>query len=119
MLLSRHTRRRDFFALVGSAVAEWPLVSRAQQSDQIRRIGVLMGTAAEDTESKAELTAFRDSLAKLGWVEGNTIHIDYRYPDNPDQYPRLAKELIALQPGITGMPRINRRQSMALYDAVT
>jgi ABC-type uncharacterized transport system substrate-binding protein len=93
-------RRRDFIALVGSAVAEWPLVSRAQQSAQIRLVGVLMGTAAEDTESKAQLTAFRDSLAKLGWVEGNTIHIDYRYPDNPDQYPRLAKELIALHPEV-------------------
>ena len=93
-------RRRDFIALVSGAVAEWPLVPRAQQSDQIRRIGVLMGTAGEDTESRAELTGFRDSLAKLGWVEGNTIHIDYRYPDNPDQYPRLAKELIALHPEV-------------------
>ena len=93
-------RRRDFIALVGGAVAEWPLVARAQQSDQIRRIGVLMGTAAEDTESKAELAGFRDSLAKLGWIEGSTIHIDYRFPANPDQYPILAKELIALRPEV-------------------
>ena len=42
-----------------------------------------MGTAGEDTESKAELTGLRDSLAKLGWVEGNTIHIDYRYMVKP------------------------------------
>ena len=78
----------------------WPLAARAQQAPGIRRIGVLMGTPAQDAESKAELAAFRDSLAKLGWVEGNTIHIDYRYPDNPDQYPRLAKELITLHPEV-------------------
>jgi hypothetical protein len=61
------------------------------------RIGVLMGTPAEDAESKAEFAALRDGLAKLGWIEGNTIHVDYRFPANPDQYPRLAKELIALR----------------------
>ena len=93
-------RRRDFVKTTAVWAMTWPLAARAQQAPGIRRIGVLMGTAADDTESRAELTAFRDSLAKLGWVEGNTIHIDYRYPDNPDQYPRLAKELIALHPEV-------------------
>jgi putative tryptophan/tyrosine transport system substrate-binding protein len=93
-------RRREFIALLGGAAAGWPLAGRAQQASGTRRIGVLMGTAAEDTESKAELAAFRDSLGKLGWVEGSTIHIDYRFVANPDQYPRLAKELIALRPEV-------------------
>ena len=92
-------RRRKFLSLLGSAAA-WPLSARAQQASGMRRIGVLMGTAAEDAESKAELAGFRDSLGKLGWVEGNTIHIDYRFVANPDQYPRLAKELIALRPEV-------------------
>jgi putative ABC transport system substrate-binding protein len=92
-------RRREFICFIGGATA-WPLTARAQQASGTRRIGVLMGTAAEDTESKAELAAFRDSLGKLGWVEDNTIHIDYRFVADPDQYPRLAKELIALRPEV-------------------
>ena len=75
-------RRREFICFIGGGAAAWPLAARAQQTPRTR-IGVLMGTAGEDTESKAELTGLRDSLAKLGWVEGNTIHIDYRYMVNP------------------------------------
>jgi putative ABC transport system substrate-binding protein len=93
-------RRREFVKLLGGSAVTWPLAARAQQASGMRRIGVLMGTAGEDTASKAELTGFRESLAKLGWVEGNTIHIDYRYMVNPDQYPELAKELIALHPEV-------------------
>jgi putative ABC transport system substrate-binding protein len=83
-------RRREFITLVGGGAAAWPLAARAQQASGMRRIGVLMGTAAEDAESKAELAGFRDSLGKLGWVEGNTIHIDYRFVANPDQYRERA-----------------------------
>ena len=93
-------RRREFITLLGGTAAAWPLAARGQQASGMRRIGVLMGTPAEDAESKAELAALRDGLAKLGWIEGNTIHLDYRFPANPDQYPRLAKELIALRPEV-------------------
>src|SRR6516225_5821055 len=93
-------RRREFITFVGTSAAAWPLAARAQQASGMRRIGVLMGTPAQDAESKAELAGFRDSLAKLGWIEGSTIHIDYRFQANPDQYPILAKELIALRPEV-------------------
>ena len=93
-------RRREFITFVGTSAAAWPLAARAQQASGMWRIGVLMGTPAQDAESKAELAGFRDSLAKLGWIEGSTIHIDYRFPANPDQYPILAKELIALRPEV-------------------
>jgi putative ABC transport system substrate-binding protein len=93
-------RRREFIAFVGTSAVAWPLAARAQQASGMRRIAVLMGTPAQDAESKAELAGFRDSLAKLGSIEGSTIHIDYRFPANPDQYPILAKELIALRPEV-------------------
>ena len=93
-------RRREFICFAGSSAVAWPLAARAQQASAMRQIGVLMGTPAQDAESKAELAGFRDSLAKLGWIEGRTIHIDYRFPANPDQYPILAKELIGLGPEV-------------------
>jgi hypothetical protein len=48
----------------------WPLAARAQQSDRMRRIGVLMSLAADDKEGQARLNAFVQSLQELGWTEG-------------------------------------------------
>jgi putative ABC transport system substrate-binding protein len=74
---------------------------RAQQSATPRRIGVLMSLAADDPRWKALLAGLRDGLARLGWIEGRTIHIDYRFAGgNPDQFSVLAKELIALHPEV-------------------
>jgi ABC-type uncharacterized transport system substrate-binding protein len=92
--------RREFITLLGAAVA-WPLAARAQRSEQMRRIGVLMGDAEDDPEVKARLTAFREALDRLGWSEGRNVRIDYRFAaNNPDQYQPLAKQLIRLQPDV-------------------
>src|SRR5262245_61725578 len=91
-------RRREFITLFGGAAATWPLISRAQ-SDQVRRIGVLVGLAEDDPQTKARLGGFRQELERRGWSEGRNVRIDYRFaPSGPDRYQPLAKELIALQP---------------------
>jgi len=71
-------KRREFISLLGGAVA-WPLAARAQQPQQMRRIGVLMPFAEDDPEAKARLVAFRQGLEKRGWSEGRNIRIDTRF----------------------------------------
>ncbi len=92
-------KRREFVALVGG-LAAWPLAARAQQHDQMRRIGVLMGYAESDSEGQAFVVAFREGLQKLGWVENRNMRIDYRWAtsDDSDSIEQFAKELVALQP---------------------
>ena len=94
-------RRRDFITLLGGA-AVWPLAAHAQQSERVRRIGVLMGYAESDSEAQAQIAAFRDGLQKLGWTEDRNIRIDTRgaTPDDADSMQRFAKELVALQPDL-------------------
>ena len=71
-------RRRKFITLLGGAVA-WPLAARAQQSERMRRIGVLMHTAADEPESQARLAAFMQGLQESGWAVGRNLRIDYRW----------------------------------------
>jgi putative tryptophan/tyrosine transport system substrate-binding protein len=95
-------RRREFITLLGGAVAAWPLAAHAQQPDRVRRIGVLMGYPENDSEAQAYITAFRDGLRKLGWMEDRNIRIDTRWttPGDADSIQRFAKELVALQPDL-------------------
>jgi putative tryptophan/tyrosine transport system substrate-binding protein len=95
-------RRRRFITLLGGAAVAWPLAARAQQSDRVRRIGVLMAFAESDREGQALVAAFREGLQKLGWAEGRNIRIDYRWatPGDAESRQRFAKELVALQPDL-------------------
>ena len=70
--------RRQFISALGGAAASWPLAARAQQSDRMRRIGVLMTIAEDDPESKARVAVFEQSLQRLGWSIGQNMRIDYR-----------------------------------------
>jgi putative ABC transport system substrate-binding protein len=94
-------KRREFITLLGGAAA-WPLAARAQQTERMRRIGVLMGYAESDSDAQAKVAAFREGLQKLGWAEGRNIRIDTRWPIPADSesMQQFAKELVALQPDL-------------------
>jgi putative ABC transport system substrate-binding protein len=93
-------RRREFITLIGGAVA-MPLVAGAQQRERMRRIGVLMSTAAADPEGQARIAAFRQGLQKLGWTEGQNVQVDVRWGGgDADLDRRFAAELVALSPDV-------------------
>jgi putative ABC transport system substrate-binding protein len=97
MLLSRHTRRREFITLLGSA-AVWPLAARAQQpAARVRRIAVLLRVAQDDRDAQRDLQNFRKGLWELGWTAGSNILIEYRYASaDPAQMQTHAAELVGL-----------------------
>jgi hypothetical protein len=79
--------------------AGWPLAAHAQQTERMRRIGVLAGQAESDHEAQSWVAAFREELQKLGWTEGRNIEIDTRWARaDVESMKRFAKELVALQP---------------------
>jgi putative tryptophan/tyrosine transport system substrate-binding protein len=103
-------RRRAFISgLAGSAVA-WPIALRAQQSERVRRIGVLMNVAADDAEGQAHLAAFRQILQQLGWSDGSNVSIDARWAKNDiDLDRKYAAELVSLEPDVilaSGSPSV-------------
>ena len=100
MLFSRHTKRRAFIKLLGGTAA-WPLAARAQQGERMRRIGVLMLSAADDPEFQARITAFVQGLAQLGWLDGRNVRIDTRWgAADADRVRKYAAELVALAPDV-------------------
>jgi len=93
-------KRRDFITLFGGATA-WPLAARAQQGERMRRIGVLMGIAADDPAGQVRLAAFLQGLQQLGWTEGRNVRIDIRWGAGDAERNRaLATELVALAPDV-------------------
>jgi len=94
-------KRRAFITLICGAAAAWPLAARAQQTDRVRRIGVLMSTAADDAEGQARLRAFVQGLQELGWTDGRNVRFDYRWPaGDAERIRRYAAELVALAPDV-------------------
>ena len=94
-------RRREFIKGIAGATATWPLAARAQQSDRVRRIGILMPLAADDLEAQARMTAFVQGLQQLGWTDGSNVRIDTRWAaGNADAVRKYAAELVALAPDV-------------------
>jgi putative ABC transport system substrate-binding protein len=105
-------RRREFIILLSGTTAIWPTAVRAQ----IARIGVLMGTAAEDPEGQARITAFRQGLQKLGLAEGQNARIDVRWTAGDAALERkFATELVTLTPDVilaTASPTVAALQAV-------
>jgi putative tryptophan/tyrosine transport system substrate-binding protein len=94
-------KRREFIGLVGGAAAAWPLAVRAQQVERLRRVGVLMNSAATDTTFQSYLAAFIQGLRQLGWTEGQNLRIDVRWnAGDPALARTYAAELIGLTPDV-------------------
>ena len=93
-------RRREFITLLSGTTIIRPIAAWAQQREQIARIGVLM-SAGDDPEGQARITAFRQSLQKLGWTEGQNLRIDVRWTGGDAALERkFATELVTLTPDV-------------------
>jgi putative ABC transport system substrate-binding protein len=92
-------RRREFFGVLGGAVTAWPLAAHAQQTDRMRRVGVLVQTAGALSQERLE--AFHREMRNLGWTNGTNVQFDIRSGDNtPARLPSLALPLIAQKPDV-------------------
>ena len=101
-------RRREFITLVGGAAATWPVLARAQQTERVRRVGVILSVAQNDPGGQVRVGTFREELQKLGWAAGRNIHFDYLWTgDDAGKNRTAAKELVDLAPDvilISGQP---------------
>lgn len=95
--------RRAFLRTLSASLLAAPGGGEAQQTGQMRRIGVLMGLGAEsDPPTKARVAAFRKALQTLGWEDGRNIRTDIRWATTSDapSMQKFAKELLALRPDV-------------------
>jgi putative ABC transport system substrate-binding protein len=94
-------RRREFITLVGGTAAAWPLEARAQQAERVRRVGVLLPAAADESQFQAWVGSFLQELTLLGWSIGRSVRIDTRWATaNAAEVRRHAAELAALAPDV-------------------
>jgi putative tryptophan/tyrosine transport system substrate-binding protein len=94
-----HVRRREL--ILGGAVVALPLAARAQQGERMRRIGVLLPTAADDAVYQTRMAVFLGGLKQLGWTGGRNVRIDTRWAaGDADLIRKYAGELVALGPDV-------------------
>jgi putative ABC transport system substrate-binding protein len=95
-------RRRQFITLVGSAAVAWPLVARAQQSERVPHIAVLMPYAENDPETSPRVRALRQGLLQLGWTEGRNVRLEQHrwFGPDADSMRKLTRELVDLRPDV-------------------
>ena len=89
--------RREFITGLGSAAA-WPLAALAQQGDRVRRIGMLVPGDENDPLWKTWVSAFIQSLAVLGWIDGRNVRMDLRWGRaDINRMRAFAQELVGLR----------------------
>jgi putative tryptophan/tyrosine transport system substrate-binding protein len=93
-------KRREFITLVGGAAA-WPVATRAQQRERVRRIGVLHTTAADDPEGQVRNAAFLQALEQFGWTDSGNVRIETRWAaGDADRIRRFVAELVMSAPDV-------------------
>ena len=92
--------RRELIAALGGAAAAWPLAARGQQRERMRRIGVLVTTAADDPEGQARVAAFLQGLQQWGWAVGGNVQIDLRFSADDAVIRKHASDLAILAPDV-------------------
>jgi len=120
-------RRREFILALGGAAVAWPRAARAQQSERMRRIGVLSNPGPDDAEMQSRNTVFVQALQELGWTVGRNLHIDYRWSHgDADRLRADAAELVALGPdvllatsGVSILPLVQASRSLPIVFAQT
>ena len=111
-------QRREFITILSGAAAAgvWPLAVRAQQGERVRRIGLLMGYPEGDQQARANVTAFREGLQSLGWIEGRNIQLEFRWAGgDPDKARAFAKELIGMKLDVI-VPSTNQVTAILLQE---
>jgi putative tryptophan/tyrosine transport system substrate-binding protein len=96
-------RRRDFIKAVASSTATiaWPISTHAQQPDRMRRIGVILPAAPEDSEFQSWVGAFLQALAQLNWTIGRNVRVDVHWATvNAADIRKTAAELVAVAPDV-------------------
>jgi ABC-type uncharacterized transport system substrate-binding protein len=94
--MASHIGRREFLATLGGAAAAWPFTARAQQAGRLPTIGLL--GAGTPSAWSPWLAAFAQRLHELGWSEGRTIAIKYRWAEGrTERYAEIAAEFVRLK----------------------
>jgi putative ABC transport system substrate-binding protein len=94
-------QRREFITLLGGTVAAWPLAAHAQQTERMRRVGILMPYSPTDKEIQERVQAFKEELRKLGWTAGINVQFDERWTtDNMDLVRAQAASLMTSKPDV-------------------
>jgi ABC-type uncharacterized transport system substrate-binding protein len=107
-------RRRGFLGGLGGAVVAWSVAARGQERVRVRKMGVILVYAEADPEGQVRLSALRDRLRKLGWIEGSNIQVDVRWAagksermraDAVEFVSRPVEVIVANSTPLTGMLR--------------
>jgi putative ABC transport system substrate-binding protein len=94
-------KRREFITLIGGAAGAWPFTARAQKSDRVRRVGLLLPFSKNNAELQADFAAFKQSLQEAGWTEGRGVRFEPGYTDGSAEQNRIAAaELVAAAPDV-------------------